>query len=605
MDKKAVLGIVLIFIVLLLWQPYMKWVSPPPQKPAATQEQKEPALKDEPQKPAEVQPSAPQTVPEIKTSGQIGSIKKSNLTKKLIVIETPKYRGILSTKGATVEQWYLNEYRNARDSVVNIIRTNAIGNLAVSFKSTEGFDIDLSSFDFIPESVLPSPDSLYTIQLSQESYTLRLTADLGDNRKVRKEFTFHPEKLEIDLLITFENCQSLIARNSYTLTWGTGIQSSEIDLADDMRFSKAMALYGTDIEKFDVQNALAKTAKPLVGDINWVAAKSKYFCALIIPKEKLGAGLTLSGTNTLIEKTFGTKNYVASMTMPFSPSAQIVSQSFLVYFGTIDYHHLKTFDNTIGRNLHFKEMLDINAYIRDLSMGVYWIFTFLHTFIPNYGLVIIIFAIIINLLLYPLTARSYKSMKRMTQIQPLMAEINEKYKGDPKKKQEALVRLYKEHKINPLGGCLPMLFQMPVFFAIYPIFRAIELRGAHFVWWITDLSRPDTVATIPNILPLNNLFYGNNVNILTIIYAISLFIQQKIMIKDPKQKAMVYVMPILLLLMLNKLSSGFILYFIIFNLLSISQRYLVRDKEEPKPEKSRAPISVKSLADKFSKKKKK
>jgi YidC/Oxa1 family membrane protein insertase len=192
-------------------------------------------------------------------------------------------------------------------------------------------------------------------------------------------------------------------------------------------------------------------------------------------------------------------------------------------------------------------------------------------------------------------------MKRMSQIQPLMQEINEKYKNEPKKKQEAIVRLYKEHKVNPLGGCLPILFQMPVFFAIYPIFRAIELRGAPFIWWIKDLSCPDTVATLPTAIP----FYGNQVNVLPILYAISLFVQQKIMVKDPKQKAMVYIMPIFLLLLLNKWSSGFILYWFIFNLLSILQRYIVKDKEEPKPETSHAPLPVKSLVNKFSKKSKK
>ena len=176
-------------------------------------------------------------------------------------------------------------------------------------------------------------------------------------------------------------------------------------------------------------------------------------------------------------------------------------------------------------------------------------------------------------------------MKKMSAVQPLLKELQEKYKKEPQKLQKAQIKLYKEKKINPLGGCIPMLLQMPMFFAIYPVFRAIELRGAPFILWINDLSQPDTVATLPFSIPM----YGDQFNILTIVYAISLFIQQKIMMKDPKQKMMVYIMPLMLLLFLNRLSSGFILYFIVFNLLSIGQRYIVSDKDEseknpvPKP----------------------
>ena len=186
-----------------------------------------------------------------------------------------------------------------------------------------------------------------------------------------------------------------------------------------------------------------------------------------------------------------------------------------------------------------------------------------------------------------------------------MTEIREKYKKEPQKFQQAQLKIYKEYKVNPVGGCLPMLFQMPIFFSIYPIFRSIELRGAPFIWWITDLSKPDTIATIPSILPLNNLMYGNQVNILVIIYAISLFIQQKIMMKDPKQKAMVYIMPIMLLLLLNRWYSGFILYWLFFNLLSIIQRYLVREKGEPNPKPAPEPLKVKLHSKKPSKKGKK
>ena len=196
-------------------------------------------------------------------------------------------------------------------------------------------------------------------------------------------------------------------------------------------------------------------------------------------------------------------------------------------------------------------------------------------------------------------------MKKMQDLQPLLSELKDKYPKEPKKIQEAQMRLYKEHKVNPVGGCLPMLLQMPVFFSIYPIFRSIELRGAPFFGWITDLSKPDTVAMIPSVLPFNNLMYGTQINILTFIYAGLMFVQQKVMMKDPKQKAMVYLMPIMMLVFFNRLSSGFILYFIIFLLLSIVQRHFVHTDPVKGKEKIISPISVKSQAKKPRKKGKK
>ena len=192
-------------------------------------------------------------------------------------------------------------------------------------------------------------------------------------------------------------------------------------------------------------------------------------------------------------------------------------------------------------------------------------------------------------------------MKNMQELQPLLNDLKEKYKDDPQRMQQAQIKLYKDLKINPLGSCLPLLFQMPIFFAIYPIFRTIELRGAPFIFWITDLARPDTVAHLPFSIP----FYGNSVNVLALIYAASMFIQQKIMMKDPKQKMLVYIMPVMMLHIFNRLSSGFILYFIIFNLVSITQRYLVRDGKNAEQSAEAAKLQNRLSKKKVVRKKKK
>ena len=155
-------------------------------------------------------------------------------------------------------------------------------------------------------------------------------------------------------------------------------------------------------------------------------------------------------------------------------------------------------------------------------------------------------------------------MKEMQALQPIMQELNEKYKDNPQKKQQEVMSLYKEYGVNPLGGCIPMVLQMPLLIALFSVFRTtIELRGAAFIWWMTDLARPDTVAILPFSIPL----YGNTFNILPLFMGITMFIQQKISMKDPKQKAMVYLMPIFLTLMFNTFPSGLNLYYALFNLL--------------------------------------
>jgi YidC/Oxa1 family membrane protein insertase len=207
---------------------------------------------------------------------------------------------------------------------------------------------------------------------------------------------------------------------------------------------------------------------------------------------------------------------------------------------------------------------------RPVSLLILRIFKFFQLFIPNYGIVIILFSILVKIVVYPLTKKSYKSMKEMSRVQPLLTEIKEKYKSDPQRMNKETMKLYKEHGINPLGGCLPMLLQLPLLGALFIVFRStIQLRGASFIpGWIDDLSGADTIFTFPFSLPL----YGDQFNILPILMAGTMFFQSKMTMQDPKQKAMVYIMPIFMLLIFNQFPSGLNLYYTMFNVLTIFQQ---------------------------------
>ena len=221
--------------------------------------------------------------------------------------------------------------------------------------------------------------------------------------------------------------------------------------------------------------------------------------------------------------------------------------------------------------------LDLKFIVRPIAEYILLpVFNFLHIFIPNYGIVIIIFALIIKLVLYPLTKSSMHSMKRMQLLAPKIAEIKEKYKDDPAKVNKETMNLYKVYGINPAGGCLPLLLQMPIFIALWGVLQnAVELRQQPFALWIHDLSRPDYILSLPFKLPLISI---DHISGLALLMGITTFIQQKQTIKDPKQQAMIYMMPIMLTLMFMSFPSGLNLYYFMFNLFSIVQQYFINKK---------------------------
>jgi YidC/Oxa1 family membrane protein insertase len=257
------------------------------------------------------------------------------------------------------------------------------------------------------------------------------------------------------------------------------------------------------------------------------------------------------------------------------------TQEFTVYIGPLDYTIVKGLDVGLENIMNFGWKI-----IQPISILVLWTFTFLHKFIPNYGVVIIVFSILVKIVLHPLTKKSYQSMKEMQEIQPLMTALREKYAKDPQRMNQEMMKLYKEHGVNPLGGCLPMLLQMPLLYALFIVFRStIELRHANFFWWIKDLSAPDTIFKLPVSLPL----YGDTVNVLPIVMGATMLIQQAMTMKDPKQKMMVYLMPIIMTLAFNTFPSGLNLYYTLFNVFSIiQQKYMTTAPEKAKPKKKKS-----------------
>ena len=322
--------------------------------------------------------------------------------------------------------------------------------------------------------------------------------------------------------------------------------------------------------------------------VDWVAAKNKYFAQILTPdggaesiriqarrelapREAVEAGAAPRKMTTLTE--VGAAAVFADQTL--APGEKLEHR--MNYFvGPKKYSEL------FEMRLHQVDVMEFGDWIKPISKLLLKVLNGIHSVIPNYGIAIILLTIIVRVIFWPITHKSTESMKRMAQVAPLVTALREKYKDNPTKQQQEIMALYKEHKVNPLGGCLPMLIQIPVFFALFVVLRsAIELRFADFLW-IKDLSEPENL--FPGMIP----FVGS-LNVLPLLMAGTMWLQMKLSPSagDPaQQKIMAVMMPIMMLVFLYSFASGLALYWTTQNVLMIVQQMMMKRKNAAVPVKA-------------------
>jgi YidC/Oxa1 family membrane protein insertase len=364
----------------------------------------------------------------------------------------------------------------------------------------------------------------------------------------------------------FRNCGDVLANYEYQITWDTGLRYAEANSVDESNFAKAFAYSGGELAELDAGSLTETPHRDFTGNTSWVASRTKYFAVALIPEENVSQGGFLQGRRTAQPDHGIIENYGLALKMPYR-GRPVESTRITVFLGPLDFDVVKSYNRGLD------QMMSLGAawIIRPISEYVMLpLFSFLRWLIPNYGIVIILFSLIIKVVLHPLTRTSMKSMKQMQALQPMMAEIREKHKDDPQRMNQQIMNLYKEYGVNPASGCLPLLLQMPILFALYAVFSsAIQLRQANFFGWIQDLSIPDVIFTLPFSIP----FFGiSKISGLALAMGVTMFAQQKMTVTDPRQKAMVWMMPVMMTLLFNNFPSGLNLYYFVFNLLSIGQQ---------------------------------
>ncbi len=599
MDKKSIIGFILIGVILIVWVYIMSQQKPKtqPEKQKTENIQKDTIVKDSVHKDSIKTETKKDTVD--KNAKLIDKYGKSfyNLSidyartdstlidEKIIILENDKVYMEFTNYGGAIRKYIVKNLKKWDGDTIQLIDWKAGKELSLFFTNKDGKNIYTKDLVF---NCNYKPWQRIDIEKQQDFkliYNLFINSD--SSQVIRKIYTFNPSSYEFDVKYELLNSDKFISNAYYEVTWGSSLNLTEYRSDEEATFSEAYAYMGGEIttltaEKFDTYNE-----KKISGTTDYVSTRNKYFGVFIIPLSRKGDGAYLRGIKEKL-KDEGVRNiYEIAVRMDIK-NEKSDTATFQIILTPIDYKILKSYNKELELTMRFP----LDFIVRPIAQ--YFIipfFLFLHSFIPNYGIVIIIFAIVLKILLNPLTKKQMESMKRMGKLSPKINEIRERYKDDPNKANAQIMKLYKEEKINPAGGCLPLLLQLPILYALFAVFRStIELRQAHFFWWIKDLSTPDVIFTLPFKIPL---FGINQIAGVATLMGITMFIQQKMTVTDPKQKMMVYLMPILLTFLFYSFPSGLNLYYFVFNLLSIIQQIYNTKYKKEKPEEEKPKKEVK------------
>ena len=587
MDKQSTLAFVLMGLVLVVW---LYFNSPEPQPQTVSKadttivnKDSKTALKEntEVKKVEKPKQSASNNSTSTTSVNADMLFQPSDQKAKIITIENDLFKLEMTSKGGKIRKCYLKEYEtwyydkfdesDFYNTHVQLINQQNGGDLDLVFYTDKG-KVNTSQLDF-----LSSADKYYYKLSGSDSLKISYTFKVENDTEIKKNFTFYGSNYRSKFNVELVNMNSIIADRRYDVVWASGLNFLELNSVDEATYSNSSFYSGGEHFIIDADTEGEPVERDLNGKIDWVNIKSKYFTMILSPqKPNSDGGLRIFGEHIKSPELGDREYYNISLKMPFE-KLNYQKDKFELYLGPVQYDTLKTYKSNYEAIYDFGSFFGLKFITRPISEYILQpLFTLLHSIIPNYGIVIILFSILIKLALSPLTKQSFKSMGKMSQLQPKIAELKEKYKGDQQKVQKETMKLYSTYGVNPAGGCLPMVLQMPILFALFAFFRvAIEIRHESFLW-IKDLAAPDYVFALPFTIPIVNV---DQITVLAPLLGITMFFQQKMTMKDPSQKAMVYMMPIMMTFMFMGFSSGLNLYYMMFNLLSISQQYFINKQQ--------------------------
>ncbi len=547
MDKKNIIAIMLIAVI---WGGYFIFFQPGKQEKKPDAVKKETVTKDEGEK----------------TDKNRGSIKivpvGNGGLERNVAVKTKKYSVTLSTRGAAITGCTYLE-RN----IDLIVKKNPYG-----ARGELDFSLYFNDDEFINGSNLNN-----TIwQLREEGNRITFYTDIqmdGIPVRVEKIYIFQDDGYGFKMEYRLKNNgnKGLVFKNGTAIFSPGDILGPTLDYNNT--YNRLMSVYsiGGSFKKADKggggfflgcgSSSNGESLKKESGVINWAGIMSRYFLLIMIPEESVAKSVIHDNRK---DAGFRTGMHISMNNL--GPGKEI-KKSFKVYLGEKDKKKLAAFDKSII------DAADVNMLIEPIRNFVIWCLISINKLIGNLGWALVIFSILTKVVFMPLTIKSTESMKKMQQLTPKLNELKAKYKDKPDLLQQEMMKLYRENKVNPMGGCLPLLLQMPFFFALYSaLIDSIDLWRAPFIFWMKDLSMPDTVLTIS----------GFDLNILPIIMTASTFLQSKLSTVDTggQQKMMMMMMPLVFIFIFWSMPSGLVLYWALQNIFQIAHQLIINKRSQ-------------------------
>ena len=553
MDRKTLTGFILIGAILLLWPSYIELISPSEKTP------EDPVLPDT----TIVEKYAEQN---LKPSQKIVGSQRS-VESKTFTIDGGSYAAKINNRaGGSFVSFDLKKHLKSTEQSLNLIDNQNNKNLVVSFINQSGEVVVLDEF-----WSLVSGDSAV---LSKENPTSSMTFRTSYRGKsVTKKLTFYYNSYEVDVDVNLREIKEISLDDKYVLSWVGGLPEHEG--SQDAMFMESLVSQVGSIESFRVGSAgffgssntknIDEESKKYVGLVDFAGYRTKYFGVFFVPEK-----------SDMVEIYKYPSTDRAGVDINISQGINLEKNK--LYLGPLDYSSIE------GLNVGLEEKILGWQWLSSVSWLVYSIMILLYGLIPNYGIVVVLFAILIKLVTYPLMAKQLRSSKKMQEISPIMNQIKIKYKNNPTLQQQKMAALFQEHKINPLAGCLPLLIQMPILMSVFMVFRnTIEFRGESFFLWINDLSAADTLFVVG----------GVPFNVLPFLMSLSMYYTMKLSSAtqpaggDPAQEAtqqmMKYMFPGMMFFLFYAFPSGLNLYYLCFNIMQIIQQKIINSEASQDP----------------------
>ncbi|MBI5642337.1 MAG: membrane protein insertase YidC [Deltaproteobacteria bacterium] len=515
MDKRLILAIVLSAIVMISYPYLMKQFNPPKPKEAKTVTETKVEIPATAQAPGALPKAAPPA-----------SVKEEFTT-----VDTPMVKAVFSSVGGSLRRWELKKYEatlqkeSARS--VNLSETVAkIGSLSTQVRAAGG----------APEAVIFQAEKPEITVNGEGKAELVYSGATKSGLRVEKKFSFTSDNYIVNTEIRAVNATKAPFEGTIETTLAANVSGKDATGYHTGPIISAKKV----VRQTDPQGSGNETPR-------WIGLEDKYFLSIIIPSKE--AAMSWSAEIP------GESSSRAMVAAPLSLApGEMKAVTFNSFIGPKEYDLLLSYKLGLEESIEF-------GYFSFMAKPFLVVLNFFEKYLGNYGLAIIILTILIKVIFYPLTKHSLKSMNEMKKIQPQLAAIKERYKDNKEKMNKELMELYKRYKVNPVGGCLPMVLQIPVFIALYEVlYVAIELRHAPLFLWIRDLSDKDPYYITP------------------LIMGATMFIQQKMTPTsvDPSQAKIMLIMPIVFTFMFLNFPSGLVIYWLVNNVLSIAQQYYIQ-----------------------------